>query len=262
MKVTIFTSNNFRHNYLINEIAKIADEINVIQECNTLFPGYVSDFRIKNLVVKKYFERVSEAQRKIFNNEPISVKKKINLLSVKYGDLNLLSQMQLKNFLNSEIYIVFGSSFIKGKLINFLHKKKAINIHMGISPYFRGTDSNFWAIYTNNFQFVGATIHYLNSGLDDGKILYHALAARNKNPFLYSMLTVKSAIKSLSAKIKNREIFNYNPVSQEKKKLIKYSTKKDFIPNKLKKFDKLIIPRFKHEKSLFVRPYIYEHNFK
>ena len=30
----------------------------------------------KNLVVKKYFERVSEAQQKIFNNEPISVKKK------------------------------------------------------------------------------------------------------------------------------------------------------------------------------------------
>ena len=262
MKITIFTSNNYRHNNLVNEIGKIADEIFVIQECNTLFPGNVSDFRIKNRIIKKYFEQVSNAQKKIFNNEPLSLKKKTNLLSIKYGDLNFLSLNQLKDFLKSDIYIVFGSSFIKGDLVNFLHKKKAINIHMGISPYFRGTDSNFWALYTNNFQFVGATIHYLSSGLDDGKILYHALAARNKNPFLYSMLTVKSAIKSLSTKIKKKEIFKIKPIIQENKKLIKYSTKKDLIPNKLKKIEKLIIPKFKHDKSFFIKPYIYEHNFK
>ena len=76
MKITIFTSNNYRHNNLVNEIGKIADEIFVIQECNTLFPGNVSDFRIKNRIIKKYFEQVSNAQKKIFNNEPLSLKKK------------------------------------------------------------------------------------------------------------------------------------------------------------------------------------------
>ena len=47
---------------------------------------------------------------------------------------------------------------------------------MGISPYYRGTDCNFWAMYDNNPHLVGSTIHLLTKGLDSGPILYHALS--------------------------------------------------------------------------------------
>ena len=30
---------------------------------------------------------------------------------------------------------------------------------MGVSPYYRGCDCNFWALYDNNPHLVGATIH-------------------------------------------------------------------------------------------------------
>ena len=89
----------------------------------------------------------------------------------------------LNSFLKSDMYIVFGSSFIKGELANFLIKKKAINIHMGVSPYYRGTDCNFWALYDNNPHLVGATIHFLSKGLDNGPILYHAMSKIRKNPY-------------------------------------------------------------------------------
>ena len=39
MKVTLFTSNNHRHNYLINLLFNICDELWVVQESKTLFPG-------------------------------------------------------------------------------------------------------------------------------------------------------------------------------------------------------------------------------
>ena len=48
--------------------------------------------------------------------------------------MNLLS-----DFLKSDVYVVFGSSYIKGELVDFLVKQKAINIHAGVSPYYRGT---------------------------------------------------------------------------------------------------------------------------
>ena len=51
-------------------------------------------------------------------------------------------------------------------LINFLIKKKTINIHMGISPYYRGSDCNFWAMYDNNLHLVGGTVHLISKGLD------------------------------------------------------------------------------------------------
>ena len=49
---------------------------------------------------------------------------------------------------------------------------------MGISPYYRGSACNFWALYDKNPQFVGATIHYLSEGLDDGDILFHVLPSK------------------------------------------------------------------------------------
>ena len=101
------------------------------------------------------------------------------------GDLNFCTMDKLKEFLKSDLYIVFGSSYIKNDLAKFLVRKKAINIHMGISPFYRGTDCNFWALFDNNPHLVGATIHRLSLGLDSGPILYHALSTPKKNLFLY-----------------------------------------------------------------------------
>ena len=47
-------------------------------------------------------------------------KKKINLLPLSMGDLNHLKKADLKDFLESDIYVVFGSSYIKGFLVDFL----------------------------------------------------------------------------------------------------------------------------------------------
>ena len=75
----------------------------------------------------------------------------------------------------TDLFIVFGSSFIKGKLIEELLKRRSINIHMGVSPFYRGSSCNFWAAYEENFHLIGSTIHLLSKGLDSGDILYHAL---------------------------------------------------------------------------------------
>ena len=98
------------------------------------------------------------------------------IISIPFGNLNKYSINSLSNFLNSDVYIIFGSSFIKGELIDFLIERKAINIHAGVSPYYRGTACNFWALYDDNPHLVGATIHLISKGLDSGPILYHAIS--------------------------------------------------------------------------------------
>ena len=59
MKITVFTSNNNRHNYLINLMGSISDEIYVVQENNTIFPGMVPDHYKASKVMEKYFKKVS-----------------------------------------------------------------------------------------------------------------------------------------------------------------------------------------------------------
>lgn len=47
----------------------------------------------------------------------------------------------------------------------------AVNIHTGLSPYYRGGHSTFFALYNEAPQHVGVTIHYIDPGIDSGHII-------------------------------------------------------------------------------------------
>ncbi len=237
MNITIFTSNNLRHNYLINKFAKICDNLFVFQETRSIFPGIYNSHYRKSKLVEKYFRKVDDAQSKVFGKKNNSLElNKIKLVSLNYNDLNFLNLKDYKIFFNSHYYIVFGSSYIKGDLLNYLVKKKAINIHMGVAPYYKGTDCNFWALLDDNKKLVGATIHYLSKQLDGGSIISHAYASKNQNPFLFSMSATKNAINKLYNLILKKKIFKTKFYKQNNKMLIRYSTKKQFTEKKVEKF--------------------------
>ena len=229
MKITLFTSNKNRHNYLINLLSTISDELFVVQECGTIFPGIIPGHYPASLIMKKYFENVNDAQSRLFGNSLINnSKKNIKILPMLFGDLNKCSKNLLLDFLKSDVYIVFGSSYIKGELADFLVEQHAINIHAGVSPYYRGTDCNFWALFDGNPHLAGTTIHLLSKGLDSGPILYHAMSNIKINPFEYTMSTIKSAFHSIAERIKDNSIFKINPIDQDKRREIRYSRKIEF----------------------------------
>tara|TARA_A100001234_G_C12540812_1_gene348785 strand:- start:354 stop:896 length:543 start_codon:yes stop_codon:yes gene_type:complete len=149
---------------------------------------------------------------------------------MKMNDLNFANTKQLSPALNSDLYVIFGSSYIKGWLIDFLVDKKAINIHMGISPYYRGSSCNFWAIYDNNPGYVGGTIHYLNKGLDSGDILFHCIPRTQKDDssFDFTMRSVLATQKGLVNAVKSNEIFTMKSFKQDKTSEIRYSKNSEF----------------------------------
>ena len=261
MKITLFTANQARHNYLINLLSSVATEINVVQESRTIFPGIVPGYYPATDTIKEYFSKVINAEKELFGNSYISgTNKNLNLLPLESGDLTRCSIEYLSDFLKSDIYVVFGSSYIKGELVDFLINHKALNIHMGVSPYYRGTDCNFWALFDDNPHLVGATIHMLSKGLDSGPILYHALSEIKDDPFVYTMSTVKSAFHSLAERIKNESIFKYSPEIQNKSKEVRYSKKDQFNEEIVKLFllKKIDLNSKKLDMHLYKDPYIYK----
>ena len=92
-------------------------------------------------------------------------------LSIKLGDLNMLDRPTLSDALQSDVYVVFGASYIRDWLIDFLVNIITINIHMGLSPYYRG--SSLWALYDNNAGYVGDNTP-VGQGLDSGDMLFTA----------------------------------------------------------------------------------------
>lgn len=229
MKITVFTGNQPRHLALVRHLSTIADELFAVIECKTVFTGVVQDKYNKSPIIEEYFKNVHAAERQIFG--PLSfIERNTRTLPLRTGDLSLLSFDELKEALSSDVYIVFGSSFIKGWLIDYLMARKALNIHMGISPYYRGHSCNFWALYDQRPDMVGATIHYISAGLDSGPMLYHALPnlSETSTPFEFTMRAVLAAHKSLVDRISTGEIFSIPAQQQDKSHEIRYTRGADF----------------------------------
>lgn len=263
MNITVFTSNQPRHIYLINELSKICDKVFAIQECNTVFPGEVKDLYDNSNTMNEYFKHVRNAEKEVFGTVRF-LTGNVEHLALKAGDLSKLSKESLEIALNSDVYIVFGASYIKGWLADYLVEHNAINIHMGVSPYYRGSSCNFWAIYDGHPELVGATIHLLNKGLDSGAMLYHALPKGEKvNPFVLGMKAVKVAHDSVVDRIVSGEIFTYEAVMQDKKMEYRYSRNDEFTDDVAQEYlGNLLLPkdvedRIKHRNlSMFEKPYI------
>ena len=227
MKVTLFSSNASRHVYLANRLQKCSDELFVIKECDTVFPGLNSGFFGASAIMKNYFSYVNKAQLKIFSDLCFERHKSI---SIGAGDINLLSFNQIKAALSSDVYIVFGSSFIKGWLMDFLENKFTINLHMGVSPFYRGSSCNFWAAYDGRFDLVGGTVHELSRELDDGDI-FATIQNKKYERFGYfdgSMLAVKDTLDYLVDVLQTKQIFSMSAEKQDPKKLLRYSLGRDF----------------------------------
>ena len=237
MKVTIFSSNQPRHLNLAREFLKVSDQVFFVSEVNTVFPGQIDDFFRKSEVMQTYFKNVINSEKKIFGDIRF-LPNNVRTLSVKSGDLNKLNKIQINEALNSDIYVVFGSSYIKGWLIDFLVEHGAINIHMGLSPYYRGSSCNFWALYDSNQSYVGATIHNLSKGLDSGDMLFHCIPKLQKkdSSFDFTMRSVLVAQKALVSAVNNKSIFSMSSIKQNKDNEVRYTKNKDFTDEIAKEF--------------------------
>jgi methionyl-tRNA formyltransferase len=64
---------------------------------------------------------------------------------------------------------IYGTGIIGKKLLS-LPSMGALNLHTGISPYYRGSDCAFWPLYKNDPLMLGSTVHKCTPELDGGDI--------------------------------------------------------------------------------------------
>ena len=82
----------------------------------------------------------------------------------------LLDQLQ------PDVIITYGTLIIRPEIIAKA-KVSTINMHTGLSPTYRGSDTIFWPLHNGEPQYVGVTIHRVDPGIDSGAILHLAKPA-------------------------------------------------------------------------------------
>ena len=134
--------------------------------------GYVMAFAERPPVAQaqtpklaEYFARMSRAEMDVFGGAGFS-----GLQVIEPGTLS--TDPRVREAADAaDFIVVFGAPWIKAPLIETLVAKRAVNLHAGVAPEYRGTACNFWALHDGHPELIGFTIHYLSAGLDSGAII-------------------------------------------------------------------------------------------
>jgi methionyl-tRNA formyltransferase len=101
-------------------------------------------------------------------------------------DFNAKESLNFLKSVNANLVVsAYNNQILKSRLINF-PKFKIINIHPGYLPDFRGLDAPFEALY-HKVEKAGVTIHYVDTGIDTGKIIAQELLRIRKKDTLFSL---------------------------------------------------------------------------
>jgi len=82
--------------------------------------------------------------------------------------------------LSPDLIVVWSSTILDQRILKTA--KRAINLHFGLCPYYRGALANQYAVLSGDFSNVGATIHYINGVVDKGDILATVTADLYRSP--------------------------------------------------------------------------------
>lgn len=104
-------------------------------------------------------------QRYKLTNRPIPLNEKVTVSSVNNPDC--LEQLRE---LSPDLVIVHGTRIISKKLLQAI-PVPFLNIHAGITPRYRGSHGAYWALYNDDVEHCGVTVHLVDAGIDTGGIL-------------------------------------------------------------------------------------------
>ena len=86
-----------------------------------------------------------------------------------------INQKESVDFIKShefDIIIVSGTRMVKSEILALKPEYGIINMHTGLSPYYNGGPScTFWCVYNDEVEYVGATVMFINKGIDSGNII-------------------------------------------------------------------------------------------
>jgi len=177
LRVGILTSVELRQRYFVNAIAKRFD-VTAVGYQDTGYrpaatdPGGV-DSETAAIVARHFDERRRQEEIHFSNNG--ARRESSTICAVHRLDSKTLNDPSTVAFLEKrevDVVVIYGTDLIKPPLLDRF-SGRMFNMHLGLSPYYRGTATNFYPLLNNEPEYVGATIHMISAGIDSGDIVHH-----------------------------------------------------------------------------------------
>jgi phosphoribosylglycinamide formyltransferase-1 len=177
-RIVILTGSNLRHAFVRKYLGSVA-EIEVVRSyCEgrendlraVVESGAVDgDLRLKHLAAR------DRAEADFFGLFVDTVADRSNPVYLPKGAINSPAHCDDIRALEPDLLIAYGCSIIREPLLG-AYRGRFLNVHLGLSPYYRGGGTNYWPLVIGEPEYVGATFMHLDAGIDTGEIIHQIRA--------------------------------------------------------------------------------------
>ena len=177
-KIIILTGNELRHIY-VRKALGLSEGIEVLRsycEGKSITMRHVVDNREgKKDLQQRHLDARDQSERDFFQSFINLTEDRSNPVFIDGMEINEEHHINDIIALNPDVLIAYGCSLIKGRLLEHF-KGRFLNVHLGLSPYYRGAGTNFWPLVNGEPEYVGATYMHIDAGIDTGEIIHHVRA--------------------------------------------------------------------------------------
>lgn len=237
MRILLFSGSHSRHVYVHKQLIKnfnIAGIVTMTRESQSPEPPLDLNRTDKNNFIRHFKER-NEVEISTYGNLTNHFyADEAPTLKINPDELNSIKVLNFIKNLKADVCFIFGVNLILNPIINNL-PKYTFNLHLGLSPWYKGSATLFWPFYFLQPQYAGATIHYIVKDADAGNIIHQDTPILKYGDGIHQVganvviESVKSVIKIFNKIMKNEEI-----LAVKQKSMGRLFLSKDFHPSHLR----------------------------
>lgn len=165
IRVVILTGNDLRHAYVRKALA-VCEGIDVVR-------SYCEGKKKLGESAHLRARDVSEAD--FFGAFVKLTPDRSNPVFIESDEINQERHVRDIISLSPDVIVAYGCSIVRGELLEAF-AGRFINVHLGLSPYYRGAGTNFWPLVNGEPEFVGVTYMHIDAGIDTGEIIHQERA--------------------------------------------------------------------------------------
>jgi folate-dependent phosphoribosylglycinamide formyltransferase PurN len=174
MKLILFSGDHSRHLFVNKELLKHFEEtLVIVMRREELIPSPPGDLqRHEKELFQKHFDKRFNIESSVYGN--LTAAEVFNNCSTVFIDPNELNTDKMANIVQdyaADFCFIFGVDLILNPVIGCLPTDK-INLHLGLSPWYKGAATLYWPFVHLAPQFCGATFHQIIKEPDAGEIVH------------------------------------------------------------------------------------------
>jgi hypothetical protein len=168
-RATLFTGDGLRHRFAAQRLTRKLNLVGIVSEGKPPFPT-VSDQLLEGerSIITKHLAERDDVEWRLLGHSVAFPDTKI--LKIGHNTINTPYVFEWVQKEAPDVVLLYGTSIVKPPLLES-YEGRMINLHLGLSPYYRGSGTNFWPLVNREPECVGATIHLAVLKVDAGAIL-------------------------------------------------------------------------------------------